>query len=146
MIQKVGAILPFGCEQVFDLVADIERYPEFLQWWISARICKREANICFVEQVLGFGPIRLRFASQALLHRPQLIDVTSTEPMFRQYSLSWRIVPISSGCRISVGAEFQLQSSLLQHAVDEFLPAAIDDIVAAFEARAHAVYPSPGGK
>jgi ribosome-associated toxin RatA of RatAB toxin-antitoxin module len=80
MIEKVGGALPFGCEQVFDLAADIERYPEFLKWWISARIQKRESNICHVEQVLGLEPIRLQFASAAVLHRPERIDMHRSVP------------------------------------------------------------------
>ncbi len=146
MIEKAGGTLPFSCEQVFDLAADIERYPEFLTWWISARIQKRESNVCYVEQVLGFGPIRLQFASAAVLHRPERIDVTSTDLPFRRYGLSWLIAAIPAGCRISVVAEIELRSGFLQHVVNQFLPTAVDDIVTAFEARAHAIYAVPEGK
>jgi ribosome-associated toxin RatA of RatAB toxin-antitoxin module len=45
MLVRAGTILPFTCEQVFALGADIERYPEFLTGWISARIMQREASI-----------------------------------------------------------------------------------------------------
>jgi coenzyme Q-binding protein COQ10 len=146
MIEKVGATLPFTREQLFELIADIERYPEFLKWWLSARIQKRESNICYVEQVLGFGPVRLQFASQAVLNHPQRIDVTSTDPTFRKYSLSWVIAPVPAGCRISVAADLELRSELLQFAVNRFLPTAVDDIVAAFGARAHALYTVPQGQ
>jgi coenzyme Q-binding protein COQ10 len=146
VIEKVGRTLPFSCEQVFDLIADIERYPEFLKWWISARIQKRESNVCYVEQVVGFGPIRLQFASKAVLNRPQRIDVTSTDLSFRKYSLSWLVAAIpSTGCRISVAADLELQSGFLQYVLNQFLPTSIDDIVTAFEARAHAIYAVPKG-
>jgi coenzyme Q-binding protein COQ10 len=144
MIEKVGGALPFGCEQVFDLAADIERYPEFLKWWISARIQKRESNICYVEQVLGLGPIRLQFASTAALHRPERIDVTSTDLPFRHFSLSWLVATMpSAGCRISIAVELELQSRFLQYVVNQFLPNAVGDIVSAFEARAHSLYAAP---
>ena len=146
VIEKVGATLPFGCEPVFDLAADIERYPEFLKWWISARIQKRESNICYVEQVMGLGPLRLQFASTAALHRPERIDVTSTDSLFRHFSLSWLVAPVwSAGCRISIAAELELQSGILQHVVNQFLPGAVDDIIGAFEARAHIVCAAPKG-
>jgi coenzyme Q-binding protein COQ10 len=144
MIERFGRTLPFSCQQAFDIAADIERYPEFLRWWISARIQKRESNICYVEQVLGLGPIRLPFASTAVLHRPERIDITSTDLLFRHFSLSWLVATLpSAGCRISIATEVELQSGFLQHVVNQFLPGAVDDIISAFEARAHSICAAP---
>ena len=141
MIRKVGKVLPFNCEQVFDLAADIECYPQYLTGWVSARIQKRESNLYYVEQVVGFGPLHLQFASIAALYRPERIDVTSTDATFRHFSLSWLIVPAHpSGCCIGVTTEIELRSRLLQRIVNQLLPAAVDDIIAAFEARAHRIY------
>ena len=141
MIRKVGGTLPFDCEQVFDLAADIECYPQYLTGWVSARIQKRESNLRYVEQVVGFGPVRLQFASIAALHRPERIDVTSTDASFRHFSLSWLIVPARpSGCCIGIAIEIELQSRLLEQIVNQLLPGAVDDIIDAFEARAHRIY------
>ena len=141
VIKRVGRTLPFDCGQVFDLAADIESYPQYFTGWVSARIQKRESNLCYVEQVVGFGPVRLRFASIAALYRPERIDVTSTDASFRHFSLSWLIVPARpSGCCISIAIEIELQSRLLQQIVNRLLPGAVDDIIAAFEARAHRMY------
>jgi coenzyme Q-binding protein COQ10 len=140
VIKRVGRTLPFDCGQVFDLAADIESYPQYFTGWVSARIQKRESNLCYVEQVVGFGPVRLRFASIAALYRPERIDVTSTDASFRHFSLSWLIVPARpSGCCISIAIEIELQSRLLQQIVNRLLPGAVDDIIAAFEARAHRI-------
>jgi coenzyme Q-binding protein COQ10 len=147
MLVRAGGTLPFSGEQVFDLAADIERYPQFLTGWISSRIQKREGNVCHVEQVVGFGPVRLQFASQAVLHRPHRIDVTSTDPPFRKYSLTWLVADMpTGGCRISVAAELELRSGLLQRIVNCWLPTTIEDVVAAFEARAHSIYAEPKGR
>jgi coenzyme Q-binding protein COQ10 len=140
-IERVSRLLPFSCEQVFDLAADIERYPEFVPGWISARIVKREANILHVEQLLGVGPARVQFSSRAVLHRPDRIDVTSSEPPFQHYSLTWLIAPgPASSCTLSVMADLELQSRLLQHVVDQVLPASIESVIGAFEARALSLY------
>ncbi len=140
-INKATATLPFTREQVFDLAADIERYPEFLSGWVSARIQRRESNICYVEQVVGLGPFRLQFISKAMLNRPERIEVTSTEAPFRLFSLSWLIAAApSAGCRLSVVANIELRSRMLQRLVNQFLPATVDDVVSAFETRAHRVY------
>src|ERR1700722_17704314 len=88
VITRTSAMLPFTCEQAFDVAADIEHYPEFLKGWISARIQSRESNICCVDQVVGMGPLRLQFMSRAILHPPARIEVTSTQAPFRLFSLS----------------------------------------------------------
>jgi coenzyme Q-binding protein COQ10 len=146
VIERASGTLPFSCEQVFDLAADIERYPEFLGGWISARIRKREPDICYVDQVVGLGPIRLQFTSKAVLNRPESIEVTSTEPPFRRFRLSWLVAAVPpAGCRIRVAAEMELQSRMMQHIVNQILPAAVDDVITAFEARAHRLYDRPAG-
>lgn len=146
MIKKASGDLPFSCEQVFDLAADIERYPEFLKGWISARIQKRESNICYVDQVVGLGPVRLQFTSKAVLYRPERIEVTSTEAPFRQFRMTWLVAAASpAGCRVSVATEIELQSGIMQHIVNKILPAAVDDVITAFEARARRLYARPAG-
>jgi coenzyme Q-binding protein COQ10 len=146
VIEKLGAALPFTCEQVFDLAADIERYPEFLPWWVSAQIRRRDANICYVEQVMGLGPIRLRFESKAVMYRPRRIEITSADAQFRMCDFSWVIAATSfRGCRISIAAEIELRSVALQTIVNHILPASIDEIVRAFDARAHTLYTARRG-
>ena len=141
VIEKVGRLLPFTREQAFDLAADIERYPDFLRGWITARILKRESNICYVDQVLGIGLIRVQFSSQALLRRPERIDVTSSDPPFRRFSLSWLVeAGPSAGCRVSIVADLELRSRFLQQVANRVLPATVMDIIAAFEARARSIY------
>jgi coenzyme Q-binding protein COQ10 len=143
---RASGTLPYSCEQMFDLAADIERYPEFLAGWISARIRSREGNTCHVDQVVGFGPVRLQFGSTAVLQPSRRIDVSSTDPRFRKYSLSWLIEEAPRrGCQVSVTVDLELKSGLLQLVVNRLLPAAVDDIVAAFRARAHAIYAEPQG-
>lgn len=141
VIERFGRTLPVTCEQAFDIAADIERYPEFLPCWISARITRRDANICYVDQEVGIGAVRLRFGTTAVMQRPARIDVTSTDESFRHFTLSWSIESSApEGCRVSLAAAVQLQSGLLQYAVAAFLPGAIEDIILAFEVRACALY------
>lgn len=144
-INQATATLPFTREQVFDLAADIERYPEFLSGWVSARIQRRESNICYVEQIVGLGPVRVQFMSKAVLNRPDRIEVTSTEAPFRLFSLSWLIAEApSAGCRLSVVANIELRSRMMQRIMNQLLPPAVDDVIRAFEARAHRIYADAG--
>ncbi len=140
-IDRISRLLPFTCEQIFDLVADVERYPEFLADWISARIVQREANTLHVRQVLGIGPARLQFDSRTVLYRPERIEVTSSEPPFRHYALMWSFAPAPpASCNLSVIVDLELQSRLLQHVVQRVLPGSIADAITAFEARARSLY------
>src|SRR5690625_6737870 len=73
--------LPYRPEQLYDLVADVERYPEFLPWCLGARIKRREGNTLIADLVIGFKMIRERFTSRVVLYddteAPNLrIDVT----------------------------------------------------------------------
>jgi len=132
----------FQPEPLFDLAADVERYPEFLKWWIAARILRRDANVYFTDQILGLGPLRFRFVSKTILLRPRRIDVTAEEPSFRRFELSWLFERIpDAGCRVSVVAAVALRSQLLQRVVDQVLPIAVADIVASFATRAHELAP-----
>ena len=127
----------FRPEQLFDLASDVERYPEFLRWWIAVRVLQRSTKAYHTEQILGLGPLRVRFGSKTVLHRPRRIDVTSSEPPFRRFALSWifEAVP-GAGCRVSLLAGLELRSPALQRIVNLALPRVIADIAAAFEARA----------
>ncbi len=140
-IDRVSRLLPFTCEQVFDLAADVERYPEFLPGWTAARIVSREGGVLHVEQVLGIGPVRLRFDSRTVLQRPERIEVTSSDRPFRHYRLTWLFAPgPAASCNLSVAVDLEMQSGLLQHVVNRVLPASIEGAITAFEARANRLY------
>jgi len=139
--QQRELLLPYTCEQLFDLAADVERYPEYLPWWMAARIRRREANTYFTDQVLGLGPIRVSFESRTVLQPPRRIDVTSKDFPFRQLKLSWNFIRVAeTSCRVSLIAEFELRTFLLQVIVDQAIPGATAEVIAAFEARAHSLY------
>jgi coenzyme Q-binding protein COQ10 len=124
-------------EPLFDLAADVERYPEFLRGWLAARIVRRDADVYYTDQILGLGPLRVRFGSKTVLDRPQRIHVTSAEPPFRRFELTWMFEPLPDGsCRVRLDARVELRVPLLQRVVDQLLPRAIAGIADAFEARA----------
>jgi coenzyme Q-binding protein COQ10 len=138
--------LPYSAEQLFDLAADVESYPEYLPWWISAHIRERASNEYRTDQVLGFGPIRVSFGSKTILQRPKRIYVTSSDFPFRQFRLSWMFEPRSGPtCTVTVFAQFELRIAALQWICDRVLPTSILDIMTAFETRAASLYPRAVG-
>ena len=67
-------VLPYTPEQLFALVADVERYPEFLPWCVGARIKKRQPDLIVADLIIGFRMFRERFTSRVSLDRPERID------------------------------------------------------------------------
>jgi coenzyme Q-binding protein COQ10 len=135
--QRVERTLPYDRERLFDLAADVERYPEFLRWWLAARVWQRQGDTYYTEQTLGFGPVRARFRSKTVLRRPERIDVVSDEPPFRTFRLAWIFEPQPEvGCTVILSAELDFNSFLLERIVDHVLRRTIADIIRDFEARA----------
>jgi ribosome-associated toxin RatA of RatAB toxin-antitoxin module len=94
--------LPYRPEQLFDLVADIERYPEFLPWCVGARVRSREGDLVVADLVIGFKVVRERFTSRVKLDRPNLrIDVAYTEGPFRYLNNHWIFEPLRTAAAAS---------------------------------------------
>jgi coenzyme Q-binding protein COQ10 len=135
-------VLPYRAEQLFDLVADVERYPEFLPWCVAARIRSREGNLILADLVIGFKMIRERFSSQVRLDRPGLrIDVAYKEGPFRYLNNHWTFEPLPDGhCRIDFYVDFEFRSAMLQKIIGVLFNEAVHRMVAAFERRARQLY------
>ena len=140
--------LPYAREQPFDLVADVERYPEFLPWLVAAHVSRRDGNTVWVDMEVGTTFLRKRFASRAILERPQRIDIISRDTLFERYHQSWTFQPTSDGGTIvEFSVEFIFRSRLLQLAVGTFLEEAAKTMVTAFKHRARQQYgPNAGRK
>ena len=132
-------------EVIFDLVADVERYPEFLPLWTEARIFRhRGADIYYTEQEVGLGPVRQRFHTRTTLVRPAHIDVPSNDPSFRTFHIGWDFAERPGGCRVRIGLSWKVHSWLMQRAIDLLLPETAKSMVDAFERRARQAMTNAG--
>ena len=130
-------VLPYPVDRLFDLIADVERYPEFLPWWHAARVRRRDGNTEYVDQVVGPAIARFRFASTTVLERPDRIKTTSSERPFRHLEIRWSFAPAPrGGCRASFAVDYELRSGALQKLVGVIFDAAVRRVVTAFEQRA----------
>jgi coenzyme Q-binding protein COQ10 len=135
--------LPYSCEQVFDLVADVARYPEFVPGWAAARVIERKGDVYRTDQVVRFGTLRERFHTRTVLRRPRRIDVISTDRPFRALRLQWTFTPApGGGCDVALDLTMETRSALLEPIAERLLARLADRIVAAFEVRARHVYGS----
>jgi coenzyme Q-binding protein COQ10 len=136
-------VLPYTPQQLFALVADIERYPEFLPWCIGARIRERESNLIVADLIIGFRMVRERFTSRVSLAPPQRIDVAYAEGPFRYLNNHWSFSPDPGGCRVGFFVDFEFKSRLLQRLIEVLFSEAVRRMVGAFEKRARDLYGAP---
>ena len=137
-------LLPYSQEQLFNLVADVERYPEFLPWCLGARVRERQGNVITADLLIGFKMVRERFTSKIVLDRPRGIDVSYSEGPFRYLDNHWTFEPQpDGGCIIDFYVDFEFRSRMLQKIIGLLFNEAVRRMVAAFEARARQLYGSP---
>jgi coenzyme Q-binding protein COQ10 len=133
--------------QLFDLVADVRRYPEFLPWCQAARIRRRDGDTLFAEVAIGFGPWHERFVSRVALLPDNAggprIDSTGIEGPFRKLSNRWVFHPHPEGSFVDFELEFEFRSLLLQQTVRLLFADAVKRMVSAFETRANQLYGKP---
>ena len=134
--------LPYRPQQLFDLVADIERYPEFLPWCVGARIRSRTEREIVADLMIGFRLIRERFTSRVTLDRERnRIDVTYTEGPFRYLNNHWIFEPDGQGgTMLDFYVDFEFRSIVLQKVIGVFFNEAVRRMVGAFDARAKELY------
>ncbi len=138
-------LLPYTAEQLFDLVADVERYPEFLPWCLGARIRERNGNEIIADLLIGFKMVRERFTSRVVLDRPDAIHVSYSEGPFRYLNNHWRFLPQrDGGCLIDFYVDFEFRSRMLQKIIEVLFNEAVKRMVGAFEGRARQLYGAPG--
>ena len=136
-------VLPYTPEQLYALVADIERYPEFLPWCVGARIRERRDTVILADLIIGFSMFRERFTSRVTLNRPHRIDVVYTEGPFKYLNNHWIFERVPGGCRIDFFVDFEFKSRILQRVIEMLFHEAVRRMVAAFETRAQHLYGSP---
>jgi coenzyme Q-binding protein COQ10 len=132
--------LPYTAEQLFDLVADIERYPEFLPWCVGARILRRDGNVLKADVIVGFKMLRETFTSKVTLNRVENIEVEYQKGPFKHLENNWKFVSVEGGCEIEFFINFEFRSRLLRNIMGPLFGEAVRRMVSAFEARAKAVY------
>lgn len=133
--------LPFSPEQLFDLVADIERYPDFLPEYRASRIRRREGDTVYVDQTVGLDGFELAFQSVTTLERPGRIIIRSRGHLFRQLQIEWRFDPVPGGCLLSFRMSYKLGSRMLEAVAGRWLDRAAKRAVATFMERARTLFP-----
>ncbi len=133
--------LKYTAPQLFDLVADVERYPQFLPWVTEARIRYRQDHTILVDMTMRLGPLRKRFSTVGLLHRPHRIDISSFDPLFDCFEQRWTFEPATDGgTNVEYHVDFKFRSRLLQMLTAKSFADRAMTMMSAFERQALRLY------
>ncbi len=139
--------LPFSAAQMYDLVADVASYPQFLPWTAAARIrSSREiagGTEISADLVISFKVFREKFTSRVSLFQDDLrIDTEYLDGPFKHLQSRWEFEDADGGCNVKFWVDFEFRNKVLQGAAGMFFNEAMQRIVRAFEARAIELYRS----
>lgn len=135
--------LAWGAEQMFDLVADVARYPEFLPWVVATRVRSDSATEMVADMLVGFKALREKFTSKVVKERPGLIRVHYLDGPLRDLDNVWRFEADGPhGCRVDFHVDFTFRNALFQKLAGQYFDAAFRKMVTAFEGRAAELYGS----
>ncbi len=138
--------MPFTAKQMYDLVADVARYPEFLPWTAAARIRSIETqegkDIMLADLVISFKAFRESFGSRVVLDPAAMrIDTSYLDGPFRYLTSYWTFQDLpEGGSQVSFFVDFEFKNALLQSVIGLVFHEAMQRVVRAFEARANALY------
>lgn len=134
-------IVPYSAEQLFDLVIDIEKYPEFLPWCTGARINTRSKTDLTADVLIGYKMFREQFSSRVHFVRPKEIEVEYMKGPMRHLHNKWVFKSLKENqCQIDFSVDFSLKTKLLEGLVDQFFNKALARMLNAFEMRAIELY------
>jgi coenzyme Q-binding protein COQ10 len=136
-------LVAYRPDQLFDLVADVGKYPEFLPWCVGARIRSQTEHELVADLTIGFGPFRESFTSRVSLERPARIRVRYENGPFRYLNNQWVFIPDPGGVQVDFWVDFEFRSKLLQRAIGVVFNEAVRRMVGAFLKRAADVYGPP---
>jgi coenzyme Q-binding protein COQ10 len=136
--------LPFTPRQLYDLVADVDRYHEFLPWCAGSRVRRRDGSVFYADLMVGFKMARERFTSKVTLN-PGRIDIEYIEGPFKYLNNHWIFHPAEDGgTQIDFFIDFQVRSRVLQPMITAVFNEAVRVMVTAFERRARQLYGADG--
>ena len=137
--------VPHSPEEMFALVADIEKYPEFLPWCVGARIRSRTDTLLVADLIIGFKGIRESFTSRVALDREAMtIDVTYQDGPFKYLNNNWKFGNAEADqCALDFYVDFEFKSRILQKMIEMLFSEAVRRMVNAFEQRAAQLYGRP---
>lgn len=135
--------LPYSQEQMFDLVADVDNYPEFLPWIIATRVRDLTKDGMTADMLVGFKALREKFTSKIELERPKRLRVQYIDGPMRDLDNVWSFTATDDGgCELDFKVDFAFKNKMFEALAGQYIDKAFRKMVAAFETRAAQLYGS----
>ena len=133
--------LSYTPDQMFDLVADVKRYGEFLPWVAATRVRSDSETLMIADLVVGFKSLKETFASRVKKHRPSEIEVDYLEGPLKYLHNSWKFRSDGKGgTDIDFCVDFAFKSRIFEALAGQIFDRALRRMIGAFETRAHELY------
>ena len=136
-------LLPYTPEQLFDLVADVGRYQEFLPWVAATRIRANSETEMVADLVVGFGALKETFSSKVRKERPHKIAIDYIEGPLKYLHNSWQFRAVPGGSEVDFCVDFAFRSRIFEAIAGQMFDRALRRMIGAFEERAAFLY-GPG--
>jgi coenzyme Q-binding protein COQ10 len=133
--------LPYSPEQMFDLVADVQRYQEFLPWVAATRVRSDSETLMIADLVVGFSSLKETFTSRVTRERPRKITVEYVEGPLKYLKNDWEFEPDGAGgTEVGFCVDFAFNSRVFETLAGQMFDRALRRMIAAFETRAAELY------
>ena len=133
--------VPYSSLKMFDLVSDIEKYPDFLPWCLASRVISNDKNIVIADLMIGFQVFKEKFRSKVKLDRKNMIiSVTYEDGPFKFLTNKWDFKDNKNYCEIKFYLDFEFKNIFFQSLMERLFSDAVKRMVAAFEKRAAQLY------
>lgn len=133
--------LPYTPDQLYDLVADVKRYQEFLPWVAAVRVRSDSETLMIADLVVGFKAIKETFTSRVTKQRPHKITVEYVEGPLKYLENDWVFEPDGKGgTNLSFCVDFAFKNRIFESLAGQMFDRALRRMIVAFEARAHDLY------
>ncbi len=134
-------ILSYTADQLFSLVMDMKKYPEFLPWCLDVHIKKITANNVESDITIGYKFFRENFSSRAHFESPKEIKIEYLKGPMRHLTNEWKFKNLEDRrCEVQFYVDFSLRSRFFNILIEQFFDLALKRMIHAFEARAEEVY------
>ena len=138
---KKSEVVPYSPSEMFKLVADVDRYEEFLPWCSGSRVLEHHGGNVLAELQVAYGPIKTAFTTRNRNHPNRMIEMHLVDGPLKHLEGAWQFKALpEGGTLVSLELQFQLHHSLLAVVEETFLQEAVEVMVSAFRERAGEVY------
>lgn len=140
-VVEKSALVKFSAHQMYDLVEDVESYPEFLPWCAGSRILSRKDNVVEAELQIAKGGFSKNFATRNILDPGGRITISLLNGPFSYLEGVWNFMPLrEDASKISLDLEFEMSGKLASLAFGAVFHQICNTMVGAFTQRAKLVY------